>query len=120
MSMEALTSISGNSYPAPEIPKIQPVATPKQQEIDSELKAVGTREVGEDAFNKAMEQMRKMMSHKNIQIDNYKDKETGLQRVIIRDTETGNVIREMPPEAVVQIVNKAIKNMESWIFNTSA
>ncbi|HAN10728.1 MAG TPA: hypothetical protein DCP90_08985 [Clostridiales bacterium] len=117
MSMEALTSISGNSYPAPEIPKPQHITTSKQNEINAEIKANGAKEVGDEAFEKVLERLKKMMSHKNITVDRYKDTETGVEQVIFRDSETGKVIKEMPSEAVLEIVNNAIEKMDSWLFN---
>jgi uncharacterized FlaG/YvyC family protein len=83
--------------------------TPNIQEIDKSLKAEGKKEIGEKAFQEAIDQIAKRLSEKNVLVSSEYDAKTGMQKMTISHIETGKKIAELPPEAAVEIAENGDK-----------
>lgn len=115
MSMDAISSVSGN----PEFSKDTKVNVKHQEKtlkhIDTESSK--SQQISEEEYKKAVKRLRKLLEHKSIDITMEDDEESGMRQLIFSDPESGKVIKKMPEDAVIEIANKAVQEMDSWLLD---
>jgi len=94
----------------------QHVNTPAVQKISQELNAGGRVTLAERAFETALGHVSKLLAEKNIQVSTIFDSQNGNQ-VRIVDGDSGKVITQLPPEAVIRIVQRSKERNIGWIVN---
>ncbi|HBV86022.1 MAG TPA: hypothetical protein DEF42_04995 [Desulfosporosinus sp.] len=94
----------------------QRVNTPALKEISEELNAGGRVAVAEKAFQTALGQVSRLLAEKNIQVSTVFDGINGNQ-VRIVDGDSGRLITQLPPNAVIQIAQKSKEHHIGWIIN---
>ena len=90
--------------------------TPAVQKISEELNAGGRVAVAEKAFQTALGHVSRLLAEKNIQVSTVFDSENGNQ-VRIVDGDSGKLITQLPPDAVIQIAQKSKEQNIGWIVN---
>ncbi len=75
--------------------------------------------VQNDIIRKSVEELNKKMSMLNSQLKIETDEDTGIQVVKIVDSETKEVIRQLPPDVVLKIA-KYIDEVTGLLFNEKA
>lgn len=104
-------SIQPVSASIPQVVQQNPIKAPQVvprsdiQEVKGVI-ADGTKAISDDAYKKQIENLNELLSGMNTNVSLSMDK-SGNTLVVITDGETGKVIREMPPKAVVEIAEKA-------------
>ncbi|MBC2723825.1 flagellar protein FlaG [Desulfosporosinus sp.] len=94
----------------------QRVNTPAAQKISQELNAGGRVAVAERAFQTALGHISKLLAEKNIQVSTIFDSQNGNQ-VRIMDGDSGRLITQLPPNAVIQIAQRSKERNIGWIVN---
>ena len=92
------------------------VNTPAVQKISQELNAGGRVAVAEQAFQSALGHVSKLLAEKNIQVSTIFDSENGNQ-VRIVDGDSGILITQLPPNAVIKIAQRSKEHNIGWIIN---
>lgn len=91
--------------------------TPAVQQIDGQLNAPGRRAFGSEALEQALQRLNKLFDEKNVQISAVYDVRSGAQ-IRITDGDTGKTITEMPPDAVLEITERAKQSQTGWLIDT--
>ena len=94
----------------------QRVTTPAVQKISQELNAVGRVSVAERAFQTALGHISRLLAEKNIQVSTISDS-GNLNQVRIVDGDSGRLITQLPPDAVIQIAQRSKEHNIGWIVN---
>jgi len=94
----------------------QQINTPAMQKISQELNAGGRVAVADQAYKKALDYVSKLLAEKNIQVSTIYDSQNGNQ-VRIVDGDSGRLITQLPPNAVIQIAERSKEHNIGWIVN---
>ena len=89
----------------------------KENEIQKELKEI--KELPKNIIEEAAKNLEKKLSMLNSQLKIETDEETGIQVVRIIDKNTKEVIRQLPPEAILKIA-KYVDELTGMLFDTKA
>ena len=82
----------------------QPQMKPQYEPVQT---AEGTRAISEEAIQKQIDNLNRLLTAKNTNVFLEYDNLSSPKMVSIVDNETGKVIKEMPPQAAVEIAEKA-------------
>ncbi|WP_200763833.1 flagellar protein FlaG [Nitrosophilus alvini] len=90
-----------------------------QKENESEIFKKLDQNTQNEIIKKSIEDLNKKMSMLNSQLKIETDEDTGIQVVKIIDSETKEVIRQLPPDVVLKIA-KYIDEVTGILFNEKA
>jgi uncharacterized FlaG/YvyC family protein len=88
----------------PIAPKLEPIQKPQFQPVET---AEGAKAISEEATQKQIDNLNELLKAKQTNVSLDYDSLSSPKRVNIIDTNSGKVIKTMPPEAAVAIAEKA-------------
>lgn len=114
---QALTSMNSQNI---EIQKAQQNKDSQKQQIEQKNQEQNLlKNISENELKKAAEELNKKLNMLNSQLKIEIDKDTGIKVAKIIDKETDEVIRQIPPEAILKIV-KYLDEVTGILFNERA
>lgn len=117
--MAPVNLVSGSSQPSAQldITPMKEVKTPEVQKISDELNAKGRKEIGDESLEKALENLNRLFKENDVNVSIGLDSQSGIKQVSLTDKESGKKIAEMPPQAVVEMADKAKQQSIGWILD---
>ena len=90
----------------------------KEDKIEDDFDKLDSKTQNE-VIKKSIEELNKRLNMLNSQLKIERDEETGIQVVKIIDTETKEIIRQLPPDVILKIA-KYIDEVTGLLFNDKA
>ena len=107
MAMQPIAAPSQQPQQAQDVqgtPKAEQIQKPQFQPIE---KSEGEKAISEEAINKQIQSLNELLKARSTNVLMEYDNLSSPKKVNIVDTDSGKVIRSMPPEAAVEIADKA-------------
>lgn len=117
MSEVYLKPISNNNIQLQKPAQKPKEETPSKENIDKTIKAEGTKKIGEEALEKAISELSKMLEGKHIEVSTVYDAKSGQQRVSLTDGNTGKKLVQIPPDAAVEMAEKSKQENIGWLLD---